>query len=453
MAVDKTKYVGEEYESKHGKYKIIEYLGGNHPKVKVKFELTGSEVICRYDTAYKGFALDPEYMNFLYVGKTYETHCGPVLILKYLGFYKKCDFVQIRFILTGYEKEERLKNILNGRSYDPNYFMYTVKDKIFHSISYGDFKIIAEVGKDNNGFKMVRIHFIVTGYEYDVRYDAARQGKVKDPKYFMYTVKDKIFHSNNYGDFKIIQDIGFTEDDIHHQHRLVKIKFTNTGTERIVRYEDVLKGEVKDTYFDNKYEANRIIGNNHINDLERYLRKTWSNMMNRCYSNNATAYSSYGGKGIIVDEEWHNYNNFRRDVVNLPGWQLKFNDPVNYQLDKDLLQHTISHEMRIYSKDTCIWLHNILNQRLKNNNIYGVYNYYNTIYQIDNLYYVKTILNLPNYGPFNSLESAICMVNYCYSSCGLNHLLLPSNTIMTPSQIFNNTSDRKIMVTIAQKDS
>lgn len=453
MAVDKTKYVGEEYESKHGKYKIIEYLGGSHSKVKVKFELTGSEVICRYNTAYKGFALDPEYINFLYVGKTYNTQCGPVLILEYLGFYKKCDFVKIRFSYTGYEKEERLKNILNGRSHDPYYFMYTVKDKIFHSNNYGDFKIISEAGQDNNGIKMVRIHFIETGYEYDVRYDAVREGKVKDPTYFIHTVKDKIFHSNNYGDFKIIEDMGFADSDNNHKYRLVKIKFTNTGTERIVRYDDVSTGEVKDTYFNNKYDTAQIICNNHINDLERYICKTWKNMMSRCYNDNYPSYSSYGEKGIIVDEEWHTYDNFRRDIINLPGWQLKINDPINYQLDKDLLQYTLPHEMRIYSKNTCIWLHRIYNQRLQNNNLYNVHSYYDTIYQIDNLYYIKTIPYLPNYGPFNSLEYAICMVNYCYSRCGLNHLMLPSNTIMTPQQIFNNTNDRKIMAITVKKDS
>lgn len=98
--------------------------------------------------------------------------------------------------------------------------MYTVKDKIFHSNSYGDYKIIAEVNSnDSHGAKMVRVKFILTGYEYDVRYNAARDGKVKDPTYFMHTVKDKIFHSNNYGDFKIIKQIGFTEDK---RHRIVK---------------------------------------------------------------------------------------------------------------------------------------------------------------------------------------------------------------------------------------
>ena len=166
MAIDKAKHVGEQYESKNGIYEIIEYLGGNkHPKVKVKFDLTGSEVICRYDTAHNGFALDPEYINFLYVGKIYDTCCGPVTILKDLGFYKKCYFVWIRFEYTGYECEERLKNILKGYAYDPGYFMYTVKDKIFHSNNYGDFKIIADIGRDKHHMRIVRVRFIATGYE------------------------------------------------------------------------------------------------------------------------------------------------------------------------------------------------------------------------------------------------------------------------------------------------
>lgn len=114
MAKNKTKYVGERYKSKHGKYKIIEYIGGSHSKVKVKFDLTGSEVICRYDTAHKGLALDPNYVTFLYVGKTFNTCRGPVTILRDLGYSKKKKhvFVWIRFELTGYECEERLKNIL-----------------------------------------------------------------------------------------------------------------------------------------------------------------------------------------------------------------------------------------------------------------------------------------------------------------------------------------------------
>ena len=446
MAIDNSKHVGEQYESKNGIYEIIEYLGGKHPKVKVKFDLTGSEVICRYDTACNGFALDPEYINFLYVGKKYDTCCGPVTILKDLGFYKKCYFVWIRFEYTGYECEERLKNILNGYAYDPGYFMYTVKDKIFHSNNYGDFKIIADIGRDKHHFRIVRVRFIATGYEYDVRYDAVQEGTVKDPTYFMYTVKDKIFHSNNYGDFKIIENLGFTKDK---KHRVLRIKFLNTGAEAIVKYDDIVNGEVKDPTYNTKYHARQIIGPIQMQNIEKQLNIIWRGMMSRCYNNNSPNYKSYGAKGVTVAPEWHDFNIFERDVINIPGWVNKFNDPVNYNLDKDLLQYFLPHSMRVYSKDTCIWLNRMINQRLMINGANVVNVFYNSIYQVDNLYYVKTLTSeLLNYGPFDSLDAAINMLNYCYSSIELYQLLIPINNIMTQEQVFQHTNDRRIAIKI-----
>ena len=449
MAIDNSKHVGEQYESKNGIYEIIEYLGGKHPKVKVKFKLTGSEVICRYDTARNGFALDPEYINFLYVGKKYDTCCGPVTILKDLGFYKKCYFVWIRFEYTGYECEERLKNILNGYAYDPGYFMYTVKDKIFHSNNYGDFKIIADIGRDKHHFRIVRVRFIATGYEYDVRYDTVQEGTVKDPTYFMYTVKDKIFHSNNYGDFKIIENLGFTKDK---KHRVLRIKFLNTGAEAIVKYDDIVNGEVKDPTYNTKYHARQIIGPIQMQNIEKQLNIIWRGMMSRCYNNNSPNYKSYGAKGVTVAPEWHDFNIFERDVINIPGWVNKFNDPVNYNLDKDLLQYFLPHSMRVYSKDTCIWLNRMINQRLMINGANVVNVFYNSIYQVDNLYYVKTLTSeLLNYGPFDSLDAAINMLNYCYSSIGLYQLLIPINNVMTQEQVFQHTNDRRIAIKIVNK--
>ena len=449
MAIDNSKHVGEQYESKNGIYEIIEYLGGKHPKVKVKFDLTGSEVICRYDTARNGFALDPEYINFLYVGKKYDTCCGPVTILKDLGFYKKCYFVWIRFEYTGYECEERLKNILKGYAYDPGYFMYTVKDKIFHSNNYGDFKIIADIGRDKHHFRIVRVRFIATGYEYDVRYDTVQEGTVKDPTYFMYTVKDKIFHSNNYGDFKIIENLGFTEDK---KHRVLRIKFLNTGAEAIVKYDDIVNGEVKDPTYNTKYHARQIIGPIQMQNIEKQLNIIWRGMMSRCYNNNSPNYKSYGAKGVTVAPEWHDFNIFERDVINIPGWVNKFNDPVNYNLDKDLLQYFLPHSMRVYSKDTCIWLNRMINQRLMINGANVVNVFYNSIYQVDNLYYVKTLTSeLLNYGPFDSLDAAINMLNYCYSSIGLYQLLIPINNVMTQEQVFQHTNDRRIAIKIVNK--
>ena len=44
------------------------------------------------------------------------------------------------------------------------------------------------------------------------------------------------------------------------------------------------------------------------------LRVTWNTMMHRCYSEKDQAYHRYGGKGITVDESWHDFENFYNDM-------------------------------------------------------------------------------------------------------------------------------------------
>lgn len=49
--------------------------------------------------------------------------------------------------------------------------------------------------------------------------------------------------------------------------------------------------------------------------MSRY-KKEWYNsyrsMMSRCYNKNSANYKYYGGKGIGVCDEWHNFDNFDR---------------------------------------------------------------------------------------------------------------------------------------------
>lgn len=40
------------------------------------------------------------------------------------------------------------------------------------------------------------------------------------------------------------------------------------------------------------------------------LYAVWCNMKDRCYNPNNTNYSYYGGRGITVCDEWHDYQNF-----------------------------------------------------------------------------------------------------------------------------------------------
>lgn len=53
----------------------------------------------------------------------------------------------------------------------------------------------------------------------------------------------------------------------------------------------------------------------------------WRSMMNRCYNKNQDNYQRYGGAGIKVCPEWHDVEQFRRDMGEPPpGMTLERND-------------------------------------------------------------------------------------------------------------------------------
>lgn len=43
----------------------------------------------------------------------------------------------------------------------------------------------------------------------------------------------------------------------------------------------------------------------------RRLYRVWHNMMDRCYRENAEPYKNYGGRGIRVCSDWHDYARFK----------------------------------------------------------------------------------------------------------------------------------------------
>lgn len=45
------------------------------------------------------------------------------------------------------------------------------------------------------------------------------------------------------------------------------------------------------------------------------LYRIWAGMMTRCYNKKRRSYRDYGGRGIIVCDRWHNFNNFYEDMI------------------------------------------------------------------------------------------------------------------------------------------
>lgn len=46
--------------------------------------------------------------------------------------------------------------------------------------------------------------------------------------------------------------------------------------------------------------------------------RSWHGMMSRCYCKTTTKYADYGGRGISVCTEWHDFKNFLRDMGECP---------------------------------------------------------------------------------------------------------------------------------------
>jgi hypothetical protein len=88
--------------------------------------------------------------------------------------------------------------------------------------------------------------------------------------------------------------------------------------------------------------------------------ETWSNMIKRCYSEDYHI-SRPTYIGCLVDERWHNFQNFCDDIVDIEGhsyWKSSLKSR-EYALDKDIKIDG----NKIYSKDTCIFVTTVENTK------------------------------------------------------------------------------------------
>lgn len=72
----------------------------------------------------------------------------------------------------------------------------------------------------------------------------------------------------------------------------------------------------------------KIKGRKYIKHYTNPLYRVWLGMMHRCYHESRRDYRYYGGRGIIVDTEWHNFEKFVDDMKNSykPGLSLDRSD-------------------------------------------------------------------------------------------------------------------------------
>lgn len=253
---------------------------------------------------------------------------------------------------------------------------------------------------------------------------------------------NEIYNSENYGSFIPIEYIGGPKD-------LVKIKFINTQSERVVTSNALIHGKVKDKFvpiiagvgyignFEGKVTDNSII----------IFYRPWNDMLNRCYNKLDKDYSRYGALGITVDARWFNFNNFYQDAKLLIGYNNKCIYPSMYCLDKDYLQQNIPKSNRIYSKNTCVWLSKydniiLMNRENSNSKYFGVTETKNG--------YLSRYSNI-TIGVFSNIIAAANAYNYYYTLHFQNDpfrsvFLLNNVPYMSPDEFIKYNINSKIVI-------
>lgn len=126
------------------------------------------------------------------------------------------------------------------------------------------------------------------------------------------------YYSQNYGIMEIIAK------DTKKRYR---VRFLQTGTEVVAEWENIKRGLVKDRFYPTVAGRGYLGSSNTTQNPRIYAR--WKRMMLACYDALHLDYASNNEQGVVVAEEWHNYEHYERDILQL----LEENDnPEKYRI-------------------------------------------------------------------------------------------------------------------------
>ena len=202
---------------------------------------------------------------------------------------------------------------------------------VFSTNNFGKLIIISYTG-----YKKIGIRFFNTGHERFAVAGDIRRGEVCDTG-LKVSVGD-IVNSNHSGAAIVIQVVN---------NKAVTVKFEKTGYELTTEFKNFKSGNFKDPYHPRICSVGYVgvpAGLQSVASTKSY--DVWKEMLSRCYEPEATHFPVYGGVGVRVCEDWHNYQNFREfydtDLYRQKGWQI----------DKDIMIRGNT----VYSSENCAFV-------------------------------------------------------------------------------------------------
>lgn len=151
-----------------------------------------------------------------------------------------------------------------------------------------------------------------------------------------------IYDSKNYGKCTVL---GKDHDDYYF------VQFLDTGSISSFRAKHIKTGSIRDPYA-KKVCLVGCTGNlPTVGDYKPYY-SIWHDMIHRCYDPNNKRFHAY--RNVVVSLDWCTFSNFYADCIKLPGYDKEKVERGELVIDKDSKQRFQT--LKIYSKDTCVWI-------------------------------------------------------------------------------------------------
>lgn len=208
------------------------------------------------------------------------------------------------------------------------------KYKIGQKLTMKSGDVIEILGTCNG---QLRIRFLSDGWETLVWYGSIGKGVCRNMSHVKYYKVGDIVGTNNNGYYEVIGEVI--------KDKKYTIKFIETGYTRDVAVSNMRVGTVKDPY------TPIVAGIGCVGEggMSEHSYRVWAGMVKRCYDESNTSFHVYGGKGVTVCKDWHNYQNFKK------WFDSEYIE--DYDLDKDLKNPN----SREYSPDNCLFIPRALN--------------------------------------------------------------------------------------------